>query len=91
MDKQHRRHLTSWLKQQGKLAKFWLFTTIGLGILSTLFLVGQAGLLASILHQIIIEQTDKHELIPSFIGLAVMIGGRALCTWGREITGYRVK
>ncbi|WP_086984417.1 heme ABC transporter permease/ATP-binding protein CydD [Vibrio aphrogenes] len=89
MDKQQRRHLNKWLKQQGKLAKVWLFATIGLGLLSTLFLLGQAAFLASILHNVIIEQTDKHQLIGSFIGLAVMIAGRALCTWGREITGYR--
>lgn len=89
MDKQQRRHLNKWLKQQGKLAKIWLSATIALGIISTLFLIGQAGLLASILHQIIIEHVDKHQLIPSFIGLAAMIVGRAVCTWGKEITGYR--
>ncbi|WP_153447226.1 heme ABC transporter permease/ATP-binding protein CydD [Vibrio algicola] len=89
MEKQQRRHLNQWLKQQGKLAKVWLGATIALGIVSTLFLIGQAGLLASILHQIIIEHVDKHQLIPSFIGLAAMIVGRAACTWGREITGYR--
>ncbi|MCF7354656.1 cysteine/glutathione ABC transporter permease/ATP-binding protein CydD [Vibrio sp. CK2-1] len=89
MDKQQRRHLTKWLKQQGKLAKKWLLITIGLGVLSTLFLLGQAALLASILHNIIIENVDKHQLVSSFIGLAVMIAGRALCTWGREIAGYR--
>lgn len=89
MDKQQRRHLTKWLKQQGKLAKKWLLITIGLGVLSTLFLLGQAAFLASILHNIIIEHVDKHQLVSSFIGLAVMIAGRALCTWGREIAGYR--
>ncbi|WP_417879015.1 heme ABC transporter permease/ATP-binding protein CydD [Vibrio sp.] len=89
MDKQQRRHLTKWLKQQGKLAKKWLLITIGLGVLSTLFLLGQAAFLASILHNIIIENIDKHQLVSSFIGLAVMIAGRALCTWGREIAGYR--
>lgn len=89
MDKQQRRHLNKWLKQQGKLAKTWLLVTIGLGILSTLFLLGQAAFLASILHNIIIEQVDKHQLLHSFLGLAAMIAGRAICTWGREIAGYR--
>lgn len=89
MNKQQRRHLTKWLKQQGKLAKKWLLITIGLGVLSTLFLLGQAAFLASILHNIIIENVDKHQLVSSFIGLALMIAGRALCTWGREIAGYR--
>ncbi|NVP00280.1 cysteine/glutathione ABC transporter permease/ATP-binding protein CydD, partial [Photobacterium damselae subsp. damselae] len=56
---------------------------------SGLLLIGQAALLASILHQLIIEHVDKHQLISQFIGLAVVIGLRALCSWGREICGYR--
>ena len=35
----------------------------------------------------IIEQVDKHELIPSFVGLAMTILG-ALYEVGLEITGY---
>ncbi|MFV0574308.1 MAG: heme ABC transporter permease/ATP-binding protein CydD [Vibrio sp.] len=89
MDKQQRRHLNKWLKQQSRLAKKWLMITIGLGVISTLFLLGQAALLASILHQVIIEHTDKHQLITEFLGLGAMVAGRALCTWAREIAGYR--
>ena len=37
----------------------------------------------------IIEHTDKYELIPSFLGLSGIIAIRALCSWGREIAGYR--
>ncbi len=89
MDKKQRKHLQSWLKQQSKLAKMWLTATIILGVISTLFLLGQAALLASILHQLIIEQVDKSQLIPSFMGLVVMVIGRALCAWAKEITGFR--
>ena len=62
---------------------------IGLGVLSSVFLIAQAALLASILHQLIIENVDKSELVGHFAGLALSVVGRAGCTWGREIAGYR--
>ncbi|KJY93118.1 cysteine ABC transporter ATP-binding protein [Vibrio neptunius] len=89
MDKKKQRSLNKWLKQQSKLAKRWLMIAVGLGVLSSVFLLAQAALLATILHQLIIEQVDKYELIPYFLGLAAVIGVRALCSWGREIAGYR--
>ncbi len=89
MNKQQQRTLNKWLRQQSKLAKRWLMIAVGLGVLSSVFLLAQAALIATILHQLIIEHTDKHELIPHFAGLAVSVVGRALCTWGREIAGYR--
>ncbi|RWX56762.1 heme ABC transporter permease/ATP-binding protein CydD [Photobacterium chitinilyticum] len=89
MDKQLQRDLTKWLKSQSKLAKRWLMLSIGLGFLSGVLLVGQAALLAHILHQLIIEHTDKYELVDSFIGLILIVGLRAGCSWGREIFGYR--
>ena len=89
MDKKKQRSLNKWLKQQSKLAKRWLMIAVGLGVLSSVFLLAQAALLATILHQLIIEQVDKYELVPYFLGLAAVIGVRALCSWGREIAGYR--
>ncbi|WP_318510070.1 heme ABC transporter permease/ATP-binding protein CydD [Photobacterium leiognathi] len=89
MDKQLQRDLTKWLKSQSKLAKRWLMLSVGLGFMSGLLLVGQAALLASILHQLIIEHVDKYSLINQFVGLFIIIGLRALCSWGREIFGYR--
>ncbi|EHH2480665.1 cysteine/glutathione ABC transporter permease/ATP-binding protein CydD [Vibrio parahaemolyticus] len=89
MDKKKQSSLNKWLKQQSKLAKRWLMIAIGLGVLSSVFLLAQAALLASILHQLIIEQVDKSELIWHFVGLVGTVVGRAACTWGREIAGYR--
>ena len=89
MDKKKHSSLNKWLKQQSKLAKRWLMIAIGLGVLSSVFLLAQAALLASILHQLIIEQVDKSELIWHFVGLGGTVIGRAACTWGREIAGYR--
>ncbi|MBW3696800.1 cysteine/glutathione ABC transporter permease/ATP-binding protein CydD [Vibrio sp. T187] len=89
MDKKKQRSLNKWLKQQSSLAKRWLMIAIGLGVLSSVFLLAQAALLASILHQLIIENVDKSELVMHFGGLAASVIGRAACTWGREIAGYR--
>ncbi|MDX1301142.1 heme ABC transporter permease/ATP-binding protein CydD [Photobacterium sp.] len=89
MDKQLQRDLTQWLKSQSKLAKRWLMLSVGLGFLSGVLLVGQAALLANILHQLIIEHTDKYELVSQFVGLIAIVGLRAACSWGREIFGYR--
>ncbi len=89
MDKKKQRSLNKWLREQSKLAKRWLLVAVGLGVLSSIFLLGQAALLATILHQLIIEQADKSTLVGHFIGLAAIVAVRALCSWGREIAGYR--
>ncbi|WP_234493886.1 heme ABC transporter permease/ATP-binding protein CydD [Vibrio maritimus] len=89
MDKKKQRSLNKWLKEQSKLAKRWLMIAIGLGVLSSLFLLAQAALIATILHQLIIEHVDKHELISHFAGLVVAVAGRAACAWGREIAGFK--
>ncbi|MEZ8194635.1 heme ABC transporter permease/ATP-binding protein CydD [Vibrio cortegadensis] len=89
MDKKKQRDLNKWLKQQSKLAKRWLMIAVGLGVVSSVFLLVQAALLASILQQLIIDHTDKYELLPHFAGLALMIALRAACSWGREIAGFK--
>ncbi len=89
MDKKKQRSLNLWLKQQSKLAKRWLMFAIGLGVLSSLLLLGQAALIASILHQLIIEQVDKSTLVTHFALLALTIALRAGCSWAREMAGFR--
>ncbi|MGR5175042.1 heme ABC transporter permease/ATP-binding protein CydD [Vibrio parahaemolyticus] len=89
MDKKKQRSLNNWLRTQSKLAKRWLMIAIGLGVLSSLFLLAQAALIATILHQLIIEHTDKQELVPYFAGLLIAVAGRAGCAWGREIAGFK--
>lgn len=89
MDKTKQKNLNKWLKLQGKLAKRWLLISVSLGVLSSVILLAQAGLLASILHQLIIENVNKSELTPYFIGLILTVAGRSACTWGREIAGFR--
>lgn len=89
MEKSTQSKLSHWLKQQSKLAQRWLILTIALGFISSLLLVAQAGLIASILHKLIILHTDKHMLIWAFSALIALVAARALCTWGKEIASYR--
>ncbi|MDB1123949.1 heme ABC transporter permease/ATP-binding protein CydD [Vibrio algarum] len=89
MDKTKQRNLNKWLKLQSKIAKRWLLISISLGVISSIVLLAQAALLASILHQLIIENVDKHNLIPYFVGLILTVVARSACTWGREIAGFR--
>ncbi|WP_028022780.1 heme ABC transporter permease/ATP-binding protein CydD [Enterovibrio calviensis] len=89
MDKKKQRSLVQWLKGQSKLGKTWLVTAIGLAFLSGLFLIAQAALLANILHELIIEKTDKSDIWLSFVGLAIIVCLRAMCSWGKEQAGYR--
>ncbi|RQW63387.1 heme ABC transporter permease/ATP-binding protein CydD [Vibrio viridaestus] len=89
MDRKKQKRLNTWLRQQSKLAKRWLMIAVGLGVLSSFFLIGQAALLASMLYQLVIESVDKHTLIPQFFGLIALIAGRAFCSWARELAGFR--
>ncbi len=89
MDKKKQKQLNAWLKQQSKLAKRWLLIAISLGVLSSFFLIGQAALIASMLYQLVIESVDKHTLIPQFAGLITLIAGRAICSWARELAGFK--
>ncbi|UJF19887.1 cysteine/glutathione ABC transporter permease/ATP-binding protein CydD [Vibrio sp. SS-MA-C1-2] len=89
MDKQQKKALSQWLKKQSIPAKRWLMFSVILGTISAILLISQAGLLAHILHQLIIEHADKATLLTSFILLVVIVPLRALCSWGREVTSYR--
>jgi len=89
MDRKKQKQLNTWLRQQSKLAKRWLMIAVGLGVISSFFLIGQAALIASMLYQLVIESVDKHTLIPQFFGLIALISGRAACSWARELAGFR--
>ncbi|MDN3714651.1 heme ABC transporter permease/ATP-binding protein CydD [Vibrio breoganii] len=89
MDKKTQGELSRWLKQQSKLAKRWLTLTVVAGVASAVALIIQASLIAQILHSLIIEHTDKYDLVPHFIGLGATVILRSALAWGREIAGYR--
>ncbi|MDR0805599.1 MAG: cysteine/glutathione ABC transporter permease/ATP-binding protein CydD [Enterobacteriaceae bacterium] len=88
MNKTRQRELTYWLKSQGAPAKRWLRLSTLLGLLSGLLIIGQAWLLATILHELIIKQLPRSELLHYFLLIIVTVILRALLVWLRERVGF---
>ncbi len=89
MDKLKQKQLMQWLKKQSLFAKSWLIMAISFAFISGLLLVGQAFVLAHLLHELIIEQTEVSQLSSSFIGLALIVLLRAGLSYAKEQAGYR--
>ncbi|MBJ7220509.1 MULTISPECIES: heme ABC transporter permease/ATP-binding protein CydD [unclassified Brenneria] len=88
MKKTRQQELTSWLKQQSKLAQRWLRLSLLLGFLSGVLIVAQAWLLASLLHALIIDHTPRDALLTSFLLLVATFVLRALNSLLRERVGF---
>lgn len=88
INKEKQRELTRWLKSQGTPAQRWLRLSTLLGLFSGLFIIGQAWLLATVLHALIIEQLSRSELLTYFLLLIVTVAFRALLIWLRERVGF---
>lgn len=89
MNKDRQRELTQWLKQRSVIARRWLRLSMLLGFISGLFIVAQSWLLATLLHQLIIEQAPRQALEPPFLLLLLFIVLRAALSWVREQVGFR--
>jgi len=88
MKKTRQDHLSRWLKQQSRLAASWLRLSMILGLLSSLLVVAQAWLLATLLHQLIIEQQTRDTLVTPFLLLIASFALRALLSALRERIGF---
>lgn len=89
MDKTRQRYLQKWLKAQQRPIKKLLSLNILLASLSSLILVAQTYLLATLLHHLIIEHTPREKLISYFIALIVSFALRAVIVWLRERLGFK--
>ncbi len=78
-----------WLMKQAQPARNWLAASMTLGIINTLMLLGQAALLAHIIHQLVMESVARGDLTTEFMTAATLILARGLCHWGREVCGFR--
>lgn len=84
MDKSRQQELTRWLRQHRSLAKPWYSLCILSGALSTLLLIAQAWLLATILHGVIISHLPRESFLWYFAALLLVALLRALLSWGKE-------
>ena len=89
MDKSRQKYLQQWLRIQQKPIKKYLNLNILLATFSSVILVGQTYLLASLLHKLIILGEPVTDLAPYFIGLVVGFALRALILWFREKIGFK--
>lgn len=84
MDKTRQQLLTKWLRQHRSLARPWSSLCVVSGSLSTLLLIAQAWLLATILHGLIIAQYSRDVYVWHFGGLILVALLRALLNWAKE-------
>ncbi len=89
MDKSRQQLLTRWLRQHRALAKPWIGLCVLCGTVSTLLLVVQCWILASVLHGLIIEHTTRDEFYLSFLGLIMIALLRAMCSWLKEQFAFK--
>ncbi|MDO4625866.1 MAG: cysteine/glutathione ABC transporter permease/ATP-binding protein CydD [Pasteurellaceae bacterium] len=89
MDKARQKQLFKWLRTQQKPIKKLLSINILLAGISSLILVMQTWLLATILDQLIMHHTNRTTLIPYFIGLIIGFALRALILFLREKIGFQ--
>lgn len=88
MDKSRQQQLSSWLRQHRRLAAPWSHLCILLGMLTTLLLIGQAWLLASLLHGLIIDHQSRSYFIPYFCGLLLIAVCRGCLVWLKDRCGF---
>lgn len=88
MNKTKQQQLIRWLKQQNGTAKNWLRLLMMLGMINGLVIIIQAWLLATILHNLIIEQANKELLSFYFLGLIATTITRATLAWAKEKVGF---
>jgi ATP-binding cassette subfamily C protein CydD len=88
MNKTRQQELTRWLKEQSILSRRWLMISRTLGVISGLLIVGQAWLLARILHRMIMENIPATALVLPFIVLVLIFVLRAWVVWLRERVGF---
>ncbi|ABR74463.1 thiol reductant ABC exporter subunit CydD [Actinobacillus succinogenes] len=89
MEKSRQKYLFKWLRSQQKTIKNELNLNIALAAFSSLILVVQTWLLASLLHALIIEHSARSALLPQFIGLFACFVLRAGILYIRERIGFK--
>ncbi len=78
-----------WLMNQTSPARQWLSFAIVAGFLNGVLLLVQAGLLAHIIHQLVMAAVPREQLIACFIGSVLVVVARGCCAWAREYCGFK--
>ncbi len=70
--------------------RLWFATTIGLGFVVGILIVGQAWVLASIVDNVFLKQQAFQQVLPMLALLAVMALFRFLFAWGSATAGKKL-
>lgn len=79
----------SWLVKRARPAGRWMGLSVGLGTLSGILLIAQAGCLSRIVHGAAVMGWGKEVLWPFFPALLGIVLARAVLAWAREAAGFR--
>ncbi len=74
---------------QTSSARQWLTLAIVAGFLNGGLLLVQAGLLAHIIHQLVMADAPREQLMAYFIGTVLVVVARGCCAWSREFCGFK--
>ncbi|MCX7120817.1 MAG: thiol reductant ABC exporter subunit CydD [Gammaproteobacteria bacterium] len=78
-----------WLIQQSKPARHWIFLSITLGIISGILMIGQAGILATLIDRFCIHHATRASLAINLSIFLLMVFLRSGLTWLREIISFQ--
>jgi ATP-binding cassette, subfamily C, bacterial CydD len=79
----------AWLHSLHRCCRGPVMLAVLLGTGGGLCTIVQAGLLAQLIHEAVMDGTVRGELQPYFLVLLAIIILRALFSWGREVCGQR--
>jgi len=77
----------AWLRTVARPVRWPIAATILCGLAGGLTVIGQAGLLAWLIHALAVEGQGVAELWQPLLALVLLYLLRALCTWGSERLG----
>lgn len=78
-----------WLLRRARTARLWIALSVSLGFGSGVLLIAQAALIARLLQAVFIDALPRSELTRSFVLFAMVVAGRALMAWAREMAGFQ--
>lgn len=78
-----------WLLRRARAARLWIALSVGLGFGSGVLLIAQAALIAHLLQAVFIDTRPRSELTGTLVLFALVVAGRALMAWAREMAGFQ--
>ena len=71
-------------------SRFWLFSTISLGLFSGLLTIGQAGTISQIISQVFLEGKTLNDVNRLLLVLLLIISLRAILAWFSSISAKTI-